>query len=231
MGISKESSRYESYKKNLNIFIFYGEGFMKIVSQFDSKDEDLWFEKMDSIFKNSKEAIQFGGDIYNIAINTIYLELNRATLDEYIEDYDLENYINEEVIYNFNVKELYINNHLKLPVNILMDFLEENEEIKQISIEDIIDCIEENIEELDDVKEQIIETIYNRANTIKAYIYKYIYNIMDKDNYKVYMFMCSDIKNKEELDEYEEKCYDMYQNLFDSSIGMTLSWISNEFNF
>ncbi len=204
---------------------------MKIVSQFNSKDEDLWFEKMDSILKNNKEVTQFGGDIYNIAINTIYLELNKATLDEYMDDYELEKYINEEVIYNFNVKELYIKNHLKLPANILKNFLEENEEIKQIGIKDLIDYIDENIEEFDDVKEQIIENIYNRVNDIKGYIYKHIYNIMNADNYNVCMFMCSNIKNKEELNEYEDKCYDMYQNLFDSSIGTTLAWISNGFNF
>lgn len=208
---------------------------MKIVSQFISTDEDLWFEKMDSIFENSEKATQFGEDIYNIAINTIYLELNKAALDESIEDDDLENYINEDAVYNFNIKdikELYINNQLKLQVDILIDYLENNEYINnQISIDDIISCIDENIEELDDVREEIIEVIYKRANIIKGYIYEYIYNIMDKNDYNVYKFMCSSIKNKEELNEYEDKYYEMYQRLLDISKGKILEWISNGFAF
>ncbi|AUN14323.1 hypothetical protein [Paraclostridium sordellii] len=201
---------------------------MKIVEQLISKDEQKWFDKMDNILNKCDNINEYSEGIYNIAINQIYCDLNSAVLDENIECDEIDYYI-DDVVKDF------IGKNLKLSIDtykyIINYISEETDQDEKINVEEITDYIYDNIDDLDMVKEEIIEEIYSEVNIVKEYIYDYISDIMENDDYKIYLFLTSSVKDKSELNLYEEKCYSMYKNPFEGQVGICLQWISNRFSY
>lgn len=201
---------------------------MKIVEQLISKDEQKWFDKMDNIFHKCDNINEHSKAIYNIAINQIYCGLNSAVFDENIDCDEIDYYI-DDVVKDFIDKDLKLSiDTYKSIINYISQEIDKDE---KINVEEITDYIYDNIDDLDMVKEEIIEEIYNEVNSMKEYIYDYISDIMENDDYKIYLFLTSAVKDKSELNLYEEKCYSMYENPFESQVGICLQWISNGFSY
>ena len=196
--------------------IFGKDELMKVVTVWLEEDEVRWFNKMDNLLKVNKDIMKYGEVVYNIAINEIYLELNKLMSSEsdtdshYLEDYIADN-LGEIIDYDsaISVDEL----------KGAMDFYANESEEKTISLNKIRNLIIDEDYVFKDITDSIIRF---KVDNVRDDIYKYL-SLKIGDCNKIFWFLT--------LPEFESEFYTMFQNKYDFNYVDVMGWIDSGFQY
>lgn len=188
---------------------------MKVVTVWLEEDEVCWFNKMDNLLKVNKDIMRYGEVVYNIAINEIYLELNKLMSSESVDSHYLEDYIAD------NLDEI-IDYDSGISVDELrdaMNFYANESEEKIISLNKIRNLIIDEDYVFKDITNSIIRF---KVDNIRDDIYKYL-SFKIGDYSKIFWFLTQP--------EFENEYYTMFQNKYNSNYVDVMGWIDSGFQY